>query len=133
MNNYHQDNWDQHLVSAEIAYNNSINATTGYTPFYLNYGQEILLPIHQGVPLINNPTAQELIDELKSNIEIAKQQIAEAQTRQARYADENRTERTYRINDRVWLSTRNLKKKGRSKSYYLDSSVPTRSQKSSIQ
>jgi hypothetical protein len=111
---YHQNNWDQHLISAEIAYNNSINASTGYTPFYLNYGQEILLPLDQNRIHTSQPTTEELFSELQANVQIAKQQIEEAQIRQKKYADENRKEITYEINDQVWLSTRNLKKKGRS-------------------
>src|SRR4051794_4629957 len=38
--NEHQDNWDQLLPYAEIAYNNSKNSSTGYSPFYVNTGQE---------------------------------------------------------------------------------------------
>jgi len=34
-----QLDWDEHLVAAEFAYNNILHASTGYTPFYLNYGR----------------------------------------------------------------------------------------------
>uniref|UniRef100_A0A383VMU0 Integrase catalytic domain-containing protein n=1 Tax=Tetradesmus obliquus TaxID=3088 RepID=A0A383VMU0_TETOB len=37
--NPRQDNWDEHLALAEFAINESINPSTGYTPFYLAYGQ----------------------------------------------------------------------------------------------
>ena len=33
------DDWDLHLVTAEIAINNSVQESTGFTPFYLNSGR----------------------------------------------------------------------------------------------
>ena len=32
------EDWDQRLSAVEYAINNSVNASTGYTPFFLNYG-----------------------------------------------------------------------------------------------
>ncbi|KAJ9516246.1 hypothetical protein QJQ45_001132 [Haematococcus lacustris] len=37
--NDHKTDWDQHLAAVEFAYNNSEHVGTGFTPFYLNYGQ----------------------------------------------------------------------------------------------
>jgi transposase InsO family protein len=37
--NQRLDNWADLLPAAEFAYNSSVQASTGYTPFYLNYGQ----------------------------------------------------------------------------------------------
>jgi hypothetical protein len=112
--NYHQNDWDKHLISAEIAYNNSVNASTGFTPFYLNYGEEVNLPVNNLPQLTSQPTTEYLLEELKSNLEIAKQNLQEAQARQTNYANEHRKEKSYEIGDRIWLSTKNLKKKGRS-------------------
>ena len=36
--NYQQDDWQELLPLAELAYNNSIHASTGKTPFFANYG-----------------------------------------------------------------------------------------------
>src|SRR5947209_10264688 len=41
---YRQDDWDQHLTMAEFAYNNSKQASTSLSLFYLNYG------FHPSVP-----------------------------------------------------------------------------------
>ena len=113
--NYHQDDWDKYLTSAEIAYNNSINASTGFTPYYLNYGEEINLPLDGGDKgMTSQPTTEELFQELKSNIQLAKQNLEEAQARQTLYANENRKEMTFKVNDSVMLSTVNLRSKGRS-------------------
>ena len=36
--NYQQDDWTEFLPLAQFAYNNSVHATTGETPFFANYG-----------------------------------------------------------------------------------------------
>ena len=36
--NFKQNNWARLLPMTEFAYNNAKNASTGYTPFGLNYG-----------------------------------------------------------------------------------------------
>ena len=38
--NYDKSNWDENLVNFEVAYNSSVQATTTFTHFYLNYGIE---------------------------------------------------------------------------------------------
>ena len=43
----HQDEWDEHLVAVEFAYNSSVHASTGETPFFLNYGQHPVTPLAQ--------------------------------------------------------------------------------------
>jgi hypothetical protein len=57
--NYHRDDWDQHLVAAEIAHNNSQQASTGFSPYFLNYGQHPHLPLNRVTSsnVSNNPTA----------------------------------------------------------------------------
>ena len=35
--NYDEDNWDDHKVEFEVAYNASVHCTTAHTPFFLNY------------------------------------------------------------------------------------------------
>ncbi|KAG7674262.1 hypothetical protein KSW81_006082 [Nannochloris sp. 'desiccata'] len=34
-----RDDWDEHLVALEFAYNNSVNRATGFSPFFMLYGQ----------------------------------------------------------------------------------------------
>ena len=36
--NYKQDNWANWIAEAEFQYNNKQYSTTGFSPFYLNYG-----------------------------------------------------------------------------------------------
>ena len=110
--NLEQDNWDELLVSAEIAYNNSIHASTNYTPYYLNYGQHPNLSIilnKNNNNNINNNNVKELLDELQHDINHAVECLLEAQSRQEYYANMNRREITFNIGDLVMLSTNNLR------------------------
>ena len=40
----HPHTWSKRLSVAEFAANNAINVSTGYTPFYLNAGEDLALP-----------------------------------------------------------------------------------------
>ena len=42
--NARQDNWSDHLVYFEFAYNNSVNPATGYSPFVLMFAQSPRAP-----------------------------------------------------------------------------------------
>jgi hypothetical protein len=106
-----QDDWDEWLVAAEIAYNNSIQASTKETPFFLNSGQHPRLALEQAVlpsQVSNNPTAAERIQELHRLIERAKNSLKVAQERQAHYADTKRREVSLQPGVHVWLSTEHL-------------------------
>lgn len=37
--NYHQTDWAEWLTLAKFSYNDKVQSSTGYSPFYLNYGQ----------------------------------------------------------------------------------------------
>ena len=39
-----QDDWDEHLRGVTMAYNTTVNSQTGYTPFFMMYGREAILP-----------------------------------------------------------------------------------------
>ncbi len=42
--NAQQEDWDQKLASLEFAYNDKVQASTGFTPFYLNTGRHPRTP-----------------------------------------------------------------------------------------
>ncbi len=109
--NVHQDNWDEHLVAAEIAYNNSVHASTGFTPFFLDAGQHPVLPMNQAALVPNaNPTADAMLERLYDNLTLARQHLQQAQDRQAQYANRHRREQSYKAGDQVMLSTVNLRR-----------------------
>ena len=74
----HQSDWDEHLIAAEFAYNNSVQASTGFTPFYLNHGRHPHTPLSLAVAdnqprtRDNNPAANDFVGRLKSEHACAK-------------------------------------------------------------
>jgi hypothetical protein len=110
--NFQQDDWDEHLAMAELAYNSSQQASTGFTPFYLNYGQEAVMPLDLAIaPMrpINNPAAADRIRRLQEDLTRARQHIEAAQQRQAKYADAHRRPISFSVGESVLLSTEHLR------------------------
>jgi hypothetical protein len=116
--NFEQTDWDQHLHLVEFAVNSSKNATTGFTPFFLNYGLEPKTPIdiataplraHRDGRAVDNKSADELSSKIKAAVEAAKANIEAAQKRQSHYADQHRRDHVpFQTGDRVLLASKNL-------------------------
>jgi hypothetical protein len=123
MVSYEQDDWDLHLAAAEMAHNHAVHASTGFSPFYLNYGRHPNLPLDEAVKdanVSNNPTAAERVAGLHAAIEQAKAALQRAQQRQKAYADQHRREVEFKVGDKVLLSTENLRLKDKQRSRKLD-------------
>jgi hypothetical protein len=106
----HQADWDLHLTAVEFAYNNSVQASTGYTPFYLNYGRHSHTPLTLFNPATstNSVPLEERLAWLKQDIKWAKQAIAAAQQKQKQHADRTRRDALFNEGEEVLLSTENL-------------------------
>ena len=117
--NFEQTDWDSHLHLAEFAVNNSKNATTGYTPFFLNHGHELRSPIDAAIDSLTPPPTNEAADSLSARLldalTRAQANIKTAQERQAHYADQHRRDVTFKVGDRVLLSSKNLQLLGDAK------------------
>ena len=106
---YTQDDsadWDRHLTAAEIAFNNSRQTSTGFTPFFLNYGRHPHLPLQTAMRDIGsspNPAAVATVQELYDHIERAKAHLSQAQEAQKKFADRHRRPVQYNVGDRVFL------------------------------
>jgi hypothetical protein len=110
--NWRQTDWDVHLSTLELAFNNAKQASTGFSPFYLNYGKEVRLPLDAAIEAVRrcpNPEAAERIQRLREDIERARLSIEKAQRRQGHYVDQHRREVTFAVGDRVLLSTEHLR------------------------
>lgn len=116
--NFKQSDWDEHLATAELAINNAKQASTGFTPFRLNYGQEIQMPLDQAIAGLrpsSNPEAAERIARLQADLKAARANIEKAQSRQASYANQHRRDVTFNVGDQVLLSTEHLRLVGADK------------------
>ena len=79
--NYKQDNWDDCLPAAEFAYNNSQQASTGYTPFYLDCGQHPITPstlLNPEALQTNVAATEDFIQHLQTTISMAKKSLIAA-------------------------------------------------------
>ncbi|MCW3101545.1 MAG: uncharacterized protein JWL77_7163 [Chthonomonadaceae bacterium] len=109
--NVNQDDWDQHLTTVEIAYNNSKHISTGFSPFYLNYGQHPSFPLsslNQQINETSNAAVEELLERLMSDLIIAEENVKKAQDSQQQQANRHRSDQEYELGQQVWLSTTNL-------------------------
>lgn len=107
---HRHDDWDEHLDTAEFAVNNSVQASTGFTPFQLVYGTHVPTALSVSLPASssNNPTADEFLRTRQEALETAKKNLLAAQKKQAHYANKHRKQVTFAVGDKVLLSTANL-------------------------
>jgi hypothetical protein len=102
----HHDDWDDHLTAAEFAYNSSVNPSTGYSPFYLNYGFNPTTPLALLQPVqdaSNVEAVNDFINRLSADIKRAQDNIKAAQDRQAKYANQHRRNHEFQVGDKVIL------------------------------
>ena len=114
--NYQQDDWTKWLPIAEYASNACKSDSTQLSPFNINYGFE---PRMSFEPIDTNGSARERIlkqkasnigDVMKDIWEFGSENLKHAREVQKRHADKKRKEGPeYRIGDKAWLSTKNIK------------------------
>ena len=104
------DDWDNHLPVLEFANNSTISASSGKTPFELNYGETPRMPVDLIINDTNVASVEQLLVSMKSDIEQSKFNLRKAQLRQQRYANAGRRDVEFKVGDKVWLSTSNLNK-----------------------
>ena len=89
----HPFDWDDCLQKVCMAYNTSVHAPSGYTPFYLLYGREARLPIDlmYGTKRCSLQSVHEYASRLKQSFNDAysavRQQLNQAHARQKQYYD----------------------------------------------
>eukprot|EP00887_Chlorella_sp_A99_P003533 scaffold7.g3533.t1 len=113
--NAQQSDWAELLPITEFAYNSAKQASTGYSPFFLNYGREPRVPVDwltapapSAAPASASILAEQTAARCRDTLTSARRSLAAAQRRQADYANRSRKEITFQRGDKVRLSTRNL-------------------------
>ncbi|KAJ9531768.1 hypothetical protein QJQ45_021918 [Haematococcus lacustris] len=123
--NDHKTDWDQHLAAVEFAYNSSEHVGTGFTPFYLNYGQHPTTPSALLLPpptLVPSQAAEDfwsrthdlsvvgitLNQLMRNNLTAARSALQRSIDTQKLHADQHRRHEEFEIGDLVLLSCANL-------------------------
>jgi hypothetical protein len=102
-----QDDWCRYLSLVEFAYNNSQQASTLHSPFYLNHGRHPLTPLSSAVASRSPvPAVTEYVENLQAALRSAQSNISSAQQRMKSYADRKRRDHPFKVGDRVLLAAR---------------------------
>lgn len=107
--------WDEHLIAMEFAINDSVNQSTGLTPFYFNSGQHprvppSLLASATSVQGSVNPLAESAFEGMRLDLQLARAQLLKAQQRMKVAADKlRRPAPTYAIGDLVMIASKTLR------------------------
>ncbi len=115
-----QEDWVHWLPLAEFAYNNSVHASTGVTPFYAEKGFHPsveatvqAIPADGSVPDV--PDARARADQLVELRAAIEQCWKEVTATQRKYADRHTKPCQFAVGDMVWLSGKNIRTKRPSK------------------
>ena len=104
--------WDRMLTATEIAINSSRHASTGYTPFFLNAGQEVRLPfgiaLQEAMQRTRVPAAGVVMGRAAADDETARARMAAAQAQQEAAANRHRRHEEYAVGQQVMMRADHL-------------------------
>jgi len=118
-----QSEWEALLPKACLAYNTSVQPTTGFTPFFLMYGRQARLPVDimYGSPEPDESTSTEYASNLKNTLqhtyEIVCTKMQTELRREKEFYDEKVHGKSFEVDDLVWLHS-SVVKKGKSKKFH---------------
>ena len=99
--NERQDNWAEWLPLAVFSYNDKVHSATGYSPFFLNFGQHPWKGKESQVTVKSEP-AKEFADRIKHIHEDAQSSLKAAAESMKRSYDKHRREAIdYKLGDKV--------------------------------
>ena len=107
-------NWEILLPTVEMVINSLPNQSTGFSPFFLNYGHEPVTPIQllKGNEEAKTESVASFLQRVTSDWELARENLQRSVGLQQKYYDKRHRGVHYKVGDLVLLSTRNLKMKG---------------------
>ena len=106
--NFQQDNWADWLPCAEFAYNNKANTSTGYSPFFINYGRHPNTGANTRKE-VKSQSAIEFAQELAKIWEETECALKISAEQMKKFYDRKRgNARVYKPGDKVWLEGQNI-------------------------
>jgi hypothetical protein len=119
----HQHNWDTYIPYVLAAYQCLVNEATLKTPFDLTYGRDHYLPIDVSLGLLRARSEEDtgdyqsgLMEQLMRAFRAAKEHQLEAQERNCRSYNRDRTDKPFGLGEKVWLHVPSVRKE-RSKKF----------------
>ena len=102
--------WDSLLPTVELTINSLPNSSTGYSPFFLNYGYHPVLPVEmlRGDEEIKIEAVENFVLRVKNEWENAKKNLLKSVQKQQLYYNKKHRMIEYEVGDLVLLSSRNL-------------------------
>ena len=105
------NNWKQWLAVVEMHYNSDVHESTGKTPYEMNgvdWRDQWALAMLGSKPRLPNDAANDLLRDIRTTWEDARQVMVQQRAQQKKYADMRRREEHYQVGDQVMLSTKHL-------------------------
>jgi hypothetical protein len=115
----YEKNWDKSLPYAEFSYNNSYQASIRMAPYEALYGRQCRTPLFWSQTGESQVFRPEVLKDAKRQVQMVRESLKVAQSRQKSYADKRRRDLSFEIGDFVYLKvspmrgTRRFKVKGK--------------------
>ena len=105
---HRQQLWDDYLPLVEFQYNNAMNSATGFSPFFLNYGQHphtpaTLLSEEPSSSLSLEEDAKEFVERMREVLQAASASMQRAQDNAKRHYDQRRIDHPFKVGDLVFV------------------------------
>ncbi|KAH7621119.1 putative Transposon Ty3-I Gag-Pol polyprotein [Nannochloris sp. 'desiccata'] len=104
-----RDDWDEHLVALEFAYNNSVNRATGFSPFFMLYGQNPNTPaslLRATVSL--SPAVDDFLARITETLTQSRTNLAKNQEQMQNQVNKRRRFVRYEVGERVLVDASRL-------------------------
>jgi hypothetical protein len=95
--------WDKCLSYAEFSYNNSYQESLKMSPFKVLYGRRCRTPLFCNEPRENQVFGPEILREAERQVQVVRENLQLAQSRQKSYADHRRRNLSFEVGDFVYL------------------------------
>jgi hypothetical protein len=121
----HNGSWDKSLSYAEFSYNNSYQASLKMAPFEALYGRKCRTPLYWSQIGESQLFGTDIIKEAERQVQIIRENLRIAQSRQKSYADGKRRDVSFQEGDYVYLKVspirglRRFKVKGKLSPHFI--------------
>jgi hypothetical protein len=95
--------WDKCLPYAEFSYNNSYQQSIKMAPFEFLYGRKCRTPLFWNEPGENQIFGPDILREAERQVQMVRENLKLAQSRQKSYVDNRRRELRFQVGDFVYL------------------------------